>query len=69
MVECATPELQDEFYERIDRAGGDPEDVLAPVDDQLRWMREAGLSHVDCQWRWRGFALLVGREQNDPSSG
>lgn len=69
VVECATPELQDEFYERIDRAGGDPEDVLAPVDDQLRWMREAGLSHVDCQWRWRGFALLVGREQNDPSSG
>lgn len=61
VVECATPELQEEFHERIDRAGGDPEDVLAPVEDQLTWMREAGLAHVDCQWRWRGFALLVGR--------
>ena len=61
VVECATPELQEEFYRRIERPGGDPEDVLAPVDAQLDWMRSAGLEQVDCQWRWRGFALLVGR--------
>jgi hypothetical protein len=23
-------------------------------------MRAASLQHVDCFWRWRGFALLVG---------
>jgi SAM-dependent methyltransferase len=61
VVECATPELQDEFYRRIERPGGDPEDVLAPVEPQLQWMREAGLKQVDCYWRWRGFALLVGQ--------
>ena len=60
VVRCATPELQREFYRRIGRVDDDPEDVLAPIEAQLRWMREAGLAQVDCQWRWRGFALLVG---------
>ena len=61
VVQCATPELQEEFYRRIERPGGDPEDVLAAVEPQLQWMRDAGLTDVDCYWRWRGFALLVGR--------
>lgn len=60
VVQCATAALQDEFYRRIERPGGDPEDVLAGVDEQLGWMRDAGLDDVDCYWRWRGFALLVG---------
>ena len=61
VVRCATPELHEEFNRRIGRPGGDPEDVLAAVEPQLEWMRVAGLEHVDCNWRWRGFALLVGR--------
>ncbi len=61
VVACATPELHEEFNRRIGRPGGDPEDILASVEEQLDWMRSAGLTHVDCQWRWRGFALLVGR--------
>ncbi len=61
VVQCATPELHAEFNRRIGRAGGDPEDVLAGVEPQLAWMREAGLTNVDCYWRWRGFALLVGQ--------
>ncbi len=60
VVQCATPELHEEFNRRIGRPGGDPEDVLVPVEAQLQWMRDAGLAQVDCNWRWRGFALLVG---------
>jgi tRNA (cmo5U34)-methyltransferase len=61
VVQCATPELHEEFNRRIDRPGGDPQDILAEVEPQLAWMREAGLAQVDCAWRWRGFALLVGQ--------
>jgi tRNA (cmo5U34)-methyltransferase len=61
VVQCATPELHEEFNRRIGRSDGDPEDVLAPVEPQLEWMREAGMVQVDCNWRWRGFALLVGQ--------
>ena len=60
VVQCATPELQAEFYRRIERPGGDPEDRLAAIEPQLTWMRAAGLRNVDCIWRWRGFALLAG---------
>ncbi len=61
VVQCATPELHEEFNRRIDRPGGDPQDVLAEVEPQLAWMRDAGLVQVDCLWRWRGFALLAGQ--------
>jgi hypothetical protein len=42
------------------RAHDDPEDHLVDVETQLTWTRAAGLEQVDCLWRWRGFALLVG---------
>lgn len=67
VVQCATPELQEEFYRRIERPGGDPEDVLAGVHEQLEWMRTAGLVQVDCSWRWRGFALLAGQAADEAS--
>ncbi|HEX3462365.1 MAG TPA: class I SAM-dependent methyltransferase [Acidimicrobiales bacterium] len=61
VVASATPELHAEFLGLIGRMADDPEDRLADVGSHLRWMRDAGLTHVDCLWRWRGFALLVGR--------
>jgi len=60
VVASATPELHRTFLDAIGRAVDDPEDQLADVADQLAWMRDAGLTQVDCLWRWRGFALLVG---------
>ena len=36
-------------------------DRCATVEDQLDWMREAGLRQVDCTFKaWR-FAVLTGR--------
>lgn len=60
VVASATPERHAEFLTAIGRTADDPEDRLAHVEDQLTWMREAGMVNVDCLWRWRGFALLVG---------
>jgi tRNA (cmo5U34)-methyltransferase len=60
VVKSATPELHATFRTVIGRAEDDPEDQLVDVESQLAWMRAAGLRQVDCLWRWRGFALLVG---------
>lgn len=60
IVASATTELHADFLTAIGRDHDDPEDRLAPVADQLDWMRHAGLQRVRCCWRWRGMALLVG---------
>jgi tRNA (cmo5U34)-methyltransferase len=60
VVASATPQRHAEFLAAIGRTADDAEDQLAGVEEQLVWMREAGLTNVDCLWRWRGFALLVG---------
>jgi hypothetical protein len=60
VVASATPERHAEFLSAIGRTADDADDRLARVEDQLDWMRAAGLTNVDCLWRWRGFALLVG---------
>jgi SAM-dependent methyltransferase len=61
VVASATPELHAEFLALIGRPADDPEDRLCDIWSQLDWLRKAGLVQVDCLWRWRGFALLVGR--------
>ncbi|HVN51560.1 MAG TPA: class I SAM-dependent methyltransferase [Acidimicrobiales bacterium] len=66
VVASATPELHRTFLDAIGKAADDPEDQLADVETQLGWMRAAGLRQVDCLWRWRGFALLVG---SSPAAG
>ena len=61
VVASPTPELHAEFRRAIEGDADDPEDRLVDVETQLGWMRDAGLEHVDCMWKWRGFALLAGR--------
>jgi tRNA (cmo5U34)-methyltransferase len=36
-------------------------DVLAPLDDQLSWLRRAGFGDVDCRYKWLHFAVFGGR--------
>lgn len=60
-VTSPTQELHRQFMEAMG-AKEDPSNCLASVQDNLRWMRDAGLVDVDCNWKWRELALLVARK-------
>ena len=48
---------------RITEADEDPSNQCAPVDVQLRWLREIGFEQVDCHWKWLELALLGGTKR------
>jgi SAM-dependent methyltransferase len=61
-VASPTPALHLAFLEvlSIPPEDDDPSNQLAPVEDQLQWMRQIGFVDVDCFWKWRELALLGG---------
>jgi len=63
-VSSPTPELHDDFLRRIGytRETEDPSNKLLEMEIQLKWLREIAFVDVDCIWKWRELALLVGRK-------
>ena len=61
-VASPTPQLHEQFLDAIGLSPDrdDPSNKLAPVADQLDWLREVGFEQVDCHWKWRELALLGG---------
>jgi hypothetical protein len=55
-----SPRLHARFLEAISWADEDPSNKLLDFETQLQWLREIGFVDVDCHWKWRELALLVG---------
>lgn len=49
-------QVQRDFLERPDRAAN----ILAPVDEQCRWLRDIGFQEVDCFWKHFELAIFGG---------
>ena len=62
-VASASPEAHERFLHAMGTtpAEEDPSNKLLDVHTQLEWLRAIGFADVDCCWKWRELALLVGR--------
>jgi tRNA (cmo5U34)-methyltransferase len=61
-VSSPSDRLHAEFLNRIGFTveTEDPSNKLLDSETQLGWLREIGFVDVDCHWKWRELALLVG---------
>ena len=54
--DVALEQIFREYVGRPDRAAN----ILAPVEDQCRWLREIGFKEVDCYWKYFELAIFGG---------
>jgi tRNA (cmo5U34)-methyltransferase len=59
LVTAPTRELHERFRREIGRPEDDPADRLAPLGDQLDWLRAAGFAVAECQFEWLQLTLVV----------
>jgi SAM-dependent methyltransferase len=58
--------IADTYYRRPDKK----ENILAPIEEQCRWLREIGFHDVDCFFKVFELALFGGRKtSNKPDAG
>jgi tRNA (cmo5U34)-methyltransferase len=53
-------EIQAEMHEQLRLGSEDHQSSIAPLQDQLRWLDEAGFKSVDCYWKYLDFAIFGG---------
>jgi tRNA (cmo5U34)-methyltransferase len=61
-VASPSPRMHEEFLLRIGFTveTEDPSNKLLDFETQLQWLLEMGFADVDCLWKWRELALMVG---------
>ena len=69
-VASASPYAHERFLHAMGITAGeeDPSNRLLDVHTQLEWLREIGFADVDCYWKWRELALLIGRKPPDAAA-
>jgi SAM-dependent methyltransferase len=56
-------QIEAEMREQLRLAGGRHQSHIAPLDEQLAWLREAGFTSVDCYWRYLDLGIFGGVKQ------
>lgn len=60
-VSSPTENLHKIFFEKLG-AEEDGSNVLLDTETQLKWLNEIGFYDVDCYWKWRELALIIGKK-------
>ncbi len=60
-VASPTENLHKKFFEKLG-AEEDGSNILLDVETQIKWLNGIGFYDVDCYWKWRELALIIGKK-------